>query len=280
MIANARMYSVSPEAASLWRKLLAGVIEHAGLDIEVVEHTAPKPLDELWRRCDMAAVFMCGLPFSRAEPQPALIAAPVPAPPEFRGRPEYWSEMVVRKDSPFERLEDTFGRRLALTAAGSQSGCIAPLTLLRQTLAAEAGPARANPVYDEVIGPEITPLAALSAVVEGRAEVAPVDAYAFALLQRYRRDLTAAVRSIARTRPTPIPPLVASAPGLDALRKAFVEAHRVDALRPLMTELLLERFVHPEPRTYDALRSNYESITAYWREHALARRIGPAFAHF
>jgi ABC-type phosphate/phosphonate transport system substrate-binding protein len=247
------------------------------LDIEVVEHTAPKPLDELWRRPDMAAVFMCGLPFSRMEPKPVLIAAPVPAPPEFGGRPEYWTEMVVRKDSPFERLEDTFGRRLALTVSGSQSGCAAPLTLLRQ-MATGSGGAAAGPPYDEVIAPRVTPLAALSAVVDGSADIAPVDAYAFVLLQKYRRDLTSAVRSIARTPRTPIPPLVASAPGPDALRTALLEAHRVDTLRPLMADLLVERFVRPDPKAYDALRLDYERTTAYWREHALARRVDRAFA--
>jgi hypothetical protein len=70
MIANARMYSVSPEAAALWRRLLTAVIEHAGLDIRLLEHTEPAPINELWQRSDKAAVFMCGLPFSRASPRP------------------------------------------------------------------------------------------------------------------------------------------------------------------------------------------------------------------
>ena len=90
------MYSVSPEAADLWRRLLAAVIERAGLDIELLEHTEPAPINELWQRPDKAAVFMCGLPFSLSQPRPELIAAPVPAPPDFRSEPQYWSEMVVR----------------------------------------------------------------------------------------------------------------------------------------------------------------------------------------
>src|SRR3977135_2691988 len=77
MIANARMYSVSPEAAGLWRGLLPAVIEHAGLDIDQLEHTEPAPINELWQRPDMAAVFMCGLPFSRSAAPPE----PIPAPP-------------------------------------------------------------------------------------------------------------------------------------------------------------------------------------------------------
>jgi hypothetical protein len=151
MIANARMYSVSPEVAGLWRTLLAAVIEHAGLDITLLEHTAPAPIDELWQRPDKAAVFMCGLPFSRSNPQPVLIAAPVPSPPAFRGLPQYWSEMVVRKASGFHAIEDTFGGRIALTVPDSQSGCLAALYFLMTN-------ARQFPLYREIITPQVTPL--------------------------------------------------------------------------------------------------------------------------
>jgi ABC-type phosphate/phosphonate transport system substrate-binding protein len=270
MIANARMYSVSPETAGLWRSLLTAVIEHAGLDITLLEHTEPAPIDELWKRPDMAAVFMCGLPFSRSDPQPQLIAAPVPSPPDFRGLPQYWSEMVVRKDSSFQAIEDTFGGRIALTVPDSQSGCLAALCYL-MTAASEF------PLYREVIAPQVTPLRALSAVVEGAADVAPIDSYAYCLLQKYRRDLTSRLRIIARTARTPIPPLVASMPGFQALQAAFLEADQIAAITPLMQGLLLERFVRPDPQSYDALRLNYATATRYWREHRLATTVHRAF---
>ena len=270
MIANARMYSVSPEAAGLWRRLLTAVIEHAGLDIRLLEHTEPAPIDELWRRPDKAAVFMCGLPFSRSLPRPELIAAPVPSPADFRGLPQYWSAMVVRKRSAFRTIEDTFGGRIAFTVPDSQSGCLAALYYLMTV-------ADKFPLYREVIAPQITPLGALTAVVEGTADLAPIDSYAYCLLQRYRWDLTSQVRIIARTPRTPIPPLVASQPGLSSLRQAFLEADQIADAAPLMADLLLERFVQPDPATYDALRLNFEAATGYWREHALAAVVHPGF---
>jgi ABC-type phosphate/phosphonate transport system substrate-binding protein len=270
MIANARMYSVSPEAAALWRKLLAAVVEHAGLDITLVEHTEPAPINELWQRRDKAAVFMCGLPFSLSDPRPELIAAPVPSPPAFRGLPQYWSQMVVRKDSRFQAIEDTFGGRIALTVPDSQSGCLAALYYLMTA-------ANRYPPYGEVITPKVTPLGAMSAVIDGAADVAPIDSYAFCLLQKYRSDLTSQLRTIARTAPTPIPPLVASVAGLETLQAAFLEAHRITTIIPLMTDLLLERFVRPDPASYDALRSNFETATRYWRARPLAATVHPAF---
>jgi ABC-type phosphate/phosphonate transport system substrate-binding protein len=270
MIANARMYSVSPEAAALWRRLLTAVIEHAGLDIRLLEHTEPAPINELWQRSDKAAVFMCGLPFSRANPRPELVAAPVPSPPDFHGLPQYWSDMVVRRESAFQTMEDTFGSRIALTVPDSQSGCLAALYYLMNR-------ADKFPLFQEVITPQVTPLGAMSAVVDGAADVAPIDSYAYCLLQKYRRDLTSQLRIIGRTARRPIPPLVASRPGFETLQGAFLEAHRIAAISPLMADLLLERFVSPDPDSYDALRLNFETATRYWRARPLAATVHPAF---
>jgi ABC-type phosphate/phosphonate transport system substrate-binding protein len=279
MIANARMYAVGAQAAELWRALLSTVTVQAGLNIEVIEHAPPESLDDLWRRTDMAAVFMCGLPYSRADPKPTLIAAPVPSAAEFAGRPEYWSELVVRSDSPFYDLESTFGGKICLTAPNSQSGYAAALQYLMAFDAArtaKAGGAR-SPLYREIAAPAMTPLGAVTAVVAGTADVAPIDAYAYRLLQKHRGDLTSKLRTVARTARTPIPPLVASIEGATGLRAAFTAAHRDPALRVLLASLELSHFVTPDPRDYDALRISFESATAYWRAHALAEIVHPAF---
>jgi ABC-type phosphate/phosphonate transport system substrate-binding protein len=270
LIANARMYSVSAETAELWRVLLLGVAARARLPLGVIEHAAPRPIDELWRRSDMGAVFMCGLPYSRAEPRPILVAAPLPAPPEFAGRPEYWSEFVVRADSPAHSLEDTFGQRLALTVPDSQSGCVAALIHLMSVHPGKAP-------YREVIAPTITPLGAISAVLNQEADVAPIDAYALRLLRRYRPELTARLRVVARTSPTPIPVLVASISDVEPLRAAFLSAHRDGELKIALEGLLLQGFSHPDPATYRVLGERSLAAAAHWREHRLATVIHPAF---
>src|SRR5690242_17483690 len=109
MIANARMYSVTPRVAALWRSLLASVLEATGKPVEIVDHAPPAPISELWKRSDKAAVFMCGLPFSLAAPGDSLVVAPVPSPAAYGGRDCYWSDVVVRADSPFQSIEQTFG---------------------------------------------------------------------------------------------------------------------------------------------------------------------------
>lgn len=282
------MYSVSAEAGAVWRELLSGIITQSGVSAAVIDYPAPAPLEDLWSRADQAAVFMCGLPYSRAVPQPVLIAAPIPSPAEFQGAPHYWSDFVVRKDSASHRVQDTFGKRIAFTVPGSQSGCVAALSYLmtahrEMTAQDPAQAAGGAPLFSEIIAPTTTPRGALAAVVDGAADIAPIDSYALRLLQKYRADLAAAVRVVGQTVPTPIPPLVASATAasekdLAALQSAFLEAPQSPPLKALVDELLLKGFARPDANTYAVLRERFEAAAAYWRSHRLAAHTHPAFA--
>jgi ABC-type phosphate/phosphonate transport system substrate-binding protein len=282
MIANARMYSVSAQAGAVWRNLLSAIIAQAGVPATVIDHPAPAPLEELWSRNDQGAVFMCGLPYSRAETQPILIAAPVPSPAEFQGTPHYWSDFVVRKGSAFREVRDTFGNRIAFTVPGSQSGCVAALSYLMSVHREATAPLQ-TPLFSEITAPTITPVGALTAVVNGTADIAPIDSYALRLLSKYRPDLASEVRVVGRTVPTPIPPLVASAAAVSekergALQSAFLEAHQSAPLKSLMDELLLLSFAGPRSDAYAVLRERFDRATAYWKSNRLAAVTHPAFA--
>jgi ABC-type phosphate/phosphonate transport system substrate-binding protein len=236
-----------------------------------VDHTPPAPISELWQRPDKAAVFMCGLPYRLATPRPEPVVAPVPSPAEYGGRACYWSDIVVHADSPFETIEQTFGHRLALTTPESQSGYAALLHALMPHAAS-------TPLYREIIEPRFTPLGALTAVIEGKAEVAPLDSYAFALLSKHAPQLTAQVRTIMRTEPTAAPLLVASGPVPAAVTSAFLTARDKGPAAVLMDQLLLDRFVQPERDAYDDLKERFLAMQAFWRRHPLAKTAHPLFA--
>jgi ABC-type phosphate/phosphonate transport system substrate-binding protein len=264
------MYSLLPAAADSWRQLLNAISESAGGLLTYVEHRQPAPIGELWRREDLGAVFMCGLPYARSVPRPAIVAAPVPSPPGFQNRPQYWSEFVVRADSRFNVIEDTFGRRIALTTLESQSGCLAALYYLMA-----AGSQGA--LYQRVIEPRVTPLGAMTAVIDGLADVAPIDSYAFSLARQYIPELTSQLRIVAQTAPTPIPPIVSSQPVQPALESAFLEAHTNASMAPLMANLQLERFARPDLDAYDVLKRRFDVTMTYWHQHPFAESVHPAF---
>tara|TARA_R110002167_G_scaffold61448_2_gene173287 strand:+ start:636 stop:1463 length:828 start_codon:yes stop_codon:yes gene_type:complete len=269
MILNARMYSPTPEIAALWNALLEQVAAACAAPVRLFDYPPPQPLGPLWARADKAAVFMCGLPFGLADPAPVAVAVPVPKLPGGAGRPVYWSDLVVRADSAFHHLADTFGGRVALTTLESQSGCVAMLDHLTEGDVP-------SPPYAEVIGPTVTFLANLRAVIDGQADVAPLDSYGFALLQRHHPELTAQVRVIARTRPMPMPLLVGSS-AVPGLAEVFLDLHRRPACWALLDALLLDRFMAPAAEDYAVLARRREVAFAHWRGRPLSRTANPDF---
>lgn len=255
VIANARMYAVAPGAAAAWRRLFDAVARHSGIALTHVEHAAPAPLEQLWARGDLGAVFMCGWPFAcHAAPRPRLVAAPVPSPARYGGRPVYPTDLVVRADRRFARLEDIFGGRLAWTVGHSQSG----FNALRHFLAPWRRE-RGVPLFAATVGPLVTPRRVIEAIVSGEADVGPLDGYWHDLLKRHEPATAAKLRVIATTVPTPIPPLVA-AHGIDEatlarLRAAFRAAPDLDGWDAIAADLLLRGFAEPEAADYEVTRA-------------------------
>jgi hypothetical protein len=70
------MYAVTPAVEAGWRALLGHVSEEAGVPLDYVSYPAPQPLEVLWRRADLGAVFMCGYPVALELAPVVPIAAP------------------------------------------------------------------------------------------------------------------------------------------------------------------------------------------------------------
>jgi ABC-type phosphate/phosphonate transport system substrate-binding protein len=253
LVANARMYSVAPAAAAAWRTLLQWVIARADVPMALLEHGFPTPINDLWDRDDLGCVFMCGWPFAERAVRPRILAAPVPSPARYGGRPVYFSDLVVRDDSPFQTIEDTFGKRVAYTVEDSHSGYSA----LRHHLLAYRTTARPT-LYAERVGPLVTPKRILEAVRDGKADIGPVDSYAHDLLKLHDPAAAAGVRVIASTAATPIPLLVAR-PDLPAdmaarLTDALLAVGDAPELAETRAALLLRQFVRVDPADYDVAR--------------------------
>jgi ABC-type phosphate/phosphonate transport system substrate-binding protein len=246
-IASARMYSWSPSLTAAWRRLLEWVTARAGAPLDVLELADPYPLEKLWARDDLGCVFMCGYPWVMIERErPHLLAAPVPSPPRYGGRPIYFTDFVVRADSPYQTLEDTFGGCLAYSAEHSHSGYNAA----RFHLLDYRRPDRPT-LYGRVLGPLHRQLPVIDAVLDGRADVGPVDAYGLDLLRRHGAERAGRVRVVASTVAAPSAPLVAS-PAVDEdtrerVTQALLAAHTAPEMAATLDELLLARFVRVRP---------------------------------
>jgi ABC-type phosphate/phosphonate transport system substrate-binding protein len=269
-IANARMYSVSPEAGLAWRRLFDWLAAASGVALDIIDHAYPAKLPDLWARPDLAAVFVCGWPYAARLNDLQIVAAPVPRTARSAGRALYWTDMVVRADGRFHTLEDTFGGRIAYTGKDSHSG----FNAVRRLLMRHAG-SRPQPLYESAVGPLVTPRRSLESVVKGEADVAPVDSYAHLLLQRHCPELTEGVRTVAVSDLAPIPLLAASPttdPALLArMRAALIGAGQDAMARPLLDDLVLIGFAEVQPRDYQITQSwARDAEQAGW--HGLAPR--------
>src|SRR5471030_270491 len=109
LIMNARMYAVTPEVERGWQTLLEHVALEAGIGLSYLTYPAPQPLEPLWSRTDLGLVFMCGYPIAQHLAPVVPIAAPIPRVPWAQGGAVYRTDLIVRQDSAYRNLEDTFG---------------------------------------------------------------------------------------------------------------------------------------------------------------------------
>jgi len=251
-VANARMYSVNPAAASAWRELFGWLARESGVDLRVIDHAFPSPLAELWSRNDLASAFMCGFPYALAEQKPRPVAAPIPAKALVAGRAVYATRLVVRADSKFQLIEDTFGCRLGYTVEDSHSGYNA----LRQHLL----PYRrqhGEKLYRESIGPLFTPRRVIEALLAGGIDVGPLDSYALDLMMRHEPDLVRQIRIVSTTDVAPIPFLVAASGCPDdvvsALQAALATFGDTPECAELRDRLCLEAFAPVNTDDYDLM---------------------------
>lgn len=241
MIANARMYAVTAEVEGAWRALLAQVADDAGVPLRYEAYPAPLPLETLWRRQDLGAVFMCGFPIATELAQVIPLAAPIPRAPWAHGQAVYRTDLIVREDTPYRTLADSFGGRAGWTVAHSHSG----FNAFRHHLLAWRTPERPA-LYREMTGNLVTARNVLDAVREGRLDVGPLDAYWHLLIARHAPQLARGIRVLASTETAPMPAFVAAASvGPDTVRRlraALTGAAARPWFAPLAEQLLLEGF--------------------------------------
>ncbi len=240
-ISNARMYSVTPAVEALWQDLLARIGQMAEVPLTYMPYPAPQPLETLWARPDLGCVFMCGYPIALKLADVVPIAAPIPSAAWAGGKALYRTDLIVRRDSPFQTLEQTFGGVAGWTVDHSHSG----FNAFRHHLLAYRTSARPK-LYAEMRGNLVTARKILDSVLDGSIDVGPLDAYWHALIAKHLPDLTKDIRVVASTDLAPIPAFVASqhmpAAQVQRLRESFTSVSSATWFAPVREALLIDGF--------------------------------------
>jgi ABC-type phosphate/phosphonate transport system substrate-binding protein len=200
VIASLPMYDFPDcrDANDRYWALIRDGLRAAGIGApEALTRGAPDLLAH-WQQSDLVLSQTCGFPFRSVLADRVTLIGTADFGVEGCPPGYYQSVLVVRGDDPRDELVAYNGARFAYNDPMSQSGWAAA-----QTQALGLGFAL-NPAVK-------TGAHALSAraVLEGRADMASIDAVTWRLLQRNDPDM-AALRVVARTDPTPGLPYIAA----------------------------------------------------------------------
>ena len=245
-------YSVAPQTDAAWHDLLSRVAKEAGIAFDFVSYPLPQSLEKLWTQEDLGCAFiMCGYQIALRQLAVVPIAAPIPVAPWAGGGAVYRTDLVVKADSGYKRLSDTFGGRIGWTVRHSHSGYNA----LRHHLLQYRTPERPT-LYSQVVEGLGTVRNVFDAVLDGTIDVGPIDAYWHLLTQLHHPGPAARVRVLESTVTAPIPTFVAnpSVPRdvVDCLATSFQSARDQAWFRPIAAALLIDGFA--PVRNVDAFR--------------------------
>jgi phosphonate transport system substrate-binding protein len=240
---------LSPNLNPVYEAAAAAVGDHLGVKTELVTEGDY----EAFRSGRDDVSFICSLAWLELAgdmPAVAPIAAPVLAGDRYHGRPIYYSDVVVRTDSPYVTFSDLRDRTWAYNEKQSQSGYGVTRHHLLQ-LGETTG------FFGEVVAAGHH-LRCIDLVRDGAADAAAIDSQVLAVAAAEDPSLHAALRVIASLGPSTIQPVVAG-PRVDAAGRAGIVAaltgmHRDPRYQPVLSRGLVARFVAITSADYDDVR--------------------------
>ena len=204
--------------------------------------------------------FICGLPYVRMTSQNTcpveLLAAPVLMGKRYLHRPIYFSDVIVRSDSPNTNFDDLGGCVWAYNESASHSGC----NLVCYSLL-ERGK---SPDYFGKTVKSGSHLRSLEMVLAGEADAAAIDSHLSDILRSRDKSLARRLRVVDVLGPSSIPPVVVSR-RLDnelkcKLQDALITMHLDDCGARQLREGLIERLVAVRDEDYDNIREMLEKV--------------------
>ena len=203
---------------------------------------------------EIDAGFICGLPYVQLARQTPvsveLLAAPVLCGDRYEGRPIYFSDVIVQRDSAVRTFRELRGRTWAYNDRDSHSG----YNLTRHVLLT-MGETRG---FFGRVAEAGFHQRAMRMVAAGEVDAAAIDSQVLAIELRDHPDLAEALRVIETLGPSTIQPVVAARQlPVDmkaALRTALLRLGDDPVARKELARGFVERFVPVTDQDYDDIR--------------------------
>ena len=206
--------------------------------------------------------FVCSLPYVEFERQGIAQAIPIAAPvlegDRYAGKPVYFSDVIVHRDSPFRSFLDLRGRSWAYNEPLSHSG----YGITRYHLV-ELG--ETHGFFGEVIEAGFHE-ESVRMVAAHEVDASAIDSQVLAVMLRDDPSLARSLRVIDALGPSTIQPVAVSTRVPLELRaeiqRVVTTMHEDPAVRERLALGMVERFVPAGPSSYDDIRKMLEACEA------------------
>ena len=243
------------ENTEVFSRALAKYIEdRLGVSAESVTGIPWQERERMFDAGEIQILWICALPYIQKADAAAksmeLLAVPVPAGERYLAKPVYFSDVIVRRDSPYQNLFDLRGAAWAYNEARSHSG----YNVVRAYLA-EFGQ---NQRFFGEAFESGAHSASLEMVLRGMADGAAIDSTVLEWILSRREKLAERIRVIDTFGPSPIPPWIISRRVpfelAEKLRRALLDMERQEPGRATLESGRLTRFVQAQDSDYDPIR--------------------------
>lgn len=244
----------APNSDPMCEEITRYLAAKLGVPAEYVSGIPWQQRERLIDRGDVHVGWICGLPYiwkaDTPNPNVELLAAAVMEGDRYQGRPVYFSDVVVRRESPFRSFSDLRGARWAFNEPNSHSG----YNVVRYHLATLA---EFSGYFGQVIESG-SHQRSLEMILDGRIDASAIDSTVLEMEITGRPDLRERIRIVEILGPSPIPPWVVTRDLPDSLRDSlrtvFLEMHQDEAGRAILREGMIARFVPVSDQNYDPIR--------------------------
>jgi len=204
--------------------------------------------------------FICGLPYVRMAELPIcaveLLAAPVLQGERYGHKPVYFSDVIVRSDSPYTSFDDLRGCVWAYNQRASHSGWnVVCYSLLERGI---------SPGYFGKTVESGSHWRSVQMVLEGQADATAVDSHVLDVLLLQNNELGAQLRIIDMLGPSSIPPMVVSkileSELKSRMREALITMHGDPEAASALHLGKIERFVLVTDDDYQDIRAMFERV--------------------
>ena len=231
----------------------------AGLRVEFITGLSYGTINEMLAKGTVDCGFVCGLPYVLMHDQPApaayLLTAPIMKAARYNGQPKYYSDLIVRKDSPYKTIQDLRGRTYVYNDELSNSGYNMPRHRLLQL-------GLTNGFFGKVLRSG-SHEESIRMVANGKADASFVDSLVIDYDREKGLGQAGDVRVLESVGPAGICPLVVSSSLPEDVRgklqKALVTMHEDPSGRKILDDALVDRFVLVDDKNYDDIRAMKEA---------------------